>query len=63
MYLTQDYKDIVELFNKHHVRYLIAGALFCLSIDDLIKNKMASNRPKDALDLQQLKEIVRLSKS
>jgi hypothetical protein len=26
MYLTQDYKDIIELFNKHNVKYLIAGA-------------------------------------
>jgi len=153
MYLTQDYKDIVELFNKHRVKYLIAGAFamskvgysrstydidlwvekrhenalnifnaleefglpfslspndflepnsviqigivpnridiltdidgvvfeeawankkevsfgditsYSLNIDDLIKNKMASNRPKDKLDLEQLKEIVRLSKS
>lgn len=153
MYLTQDYKDIVTLFNKHTVKYLIAGAFamskvgysrstydidlwvektdenarnifnaleefglpfsvnpndflepnsviqigvvpnridiltdidgvafedawahrkdvnfgdipsFSLNIDDLIKNKTASNRPKDKLDLEQLKEIVRLSKS
>lgn len=26
MYLTQDYQDIIELFNKYGVRYLIAGA-------------------------------------
>jgi hypothetical protein len=26
MYLTQDYKDIIELFNKHEVKFLIAGA-------------------------------------
>jgi len=26
MYLTQDYIDIITLFNKHNVRYLIAGA-------------------------------------
>ena len=26
MYLTQDYQDIMELFNKHNVRFLIAGA-------------------------------------
>ncbi len=26
MYLTQDYKDILILFNKHNVKYLIAGA-------------------------------------
>ena len=26
MYLTQDYKDIIILFNKYNVRYLIAGA-------------------------------------
>ncbi|HFU76959.1 MAG TPA: hypothetical protein ENK68_00455 [Epsilonproteobacteria bacterium] len=26
MYLTQDYQDIIELFNKHNVRFLIAGA-------------------------------------
>ncbi len=26
MYLTSDYRDIIELFNEHHVRYLVAGA-------------------------------------
>jgi hypothetical protein len=26
MYLTQDYQDIIELFNQNGVRYLIAGA-------------------------------------
>ena len=26
MYLTQDYQDIIFLFNKHQVKYLIAGA-------------------------------------
>ena len=26
MYLTQDYIDIIELFNRYKVRYLIAGA-------------------------------------
>ncbi len=26
MYLTQDYQDIIGLFNKHEVKYLIAGA-------------------------------------
>jgi hypothetical protein len=26
MYLTQDYQDIVALFNMNHVRYLLAGA-------------------------------------
>ena len=152
MYLTQDYKDIIELFNKHEVKYLIAGAYamskvgysrstydidlwiektqenairifnaldefgvpfhidpddflaphsvlqigiepnridiltdidgltftdawnnkqsaefdglqaYTLEINDLIKNKEASNRPKDRLDLVQLKELARLKK-
>lgn len=26
MYLTQDYQDIIELFNQNDVRYLVAGA-------------------------------------
>ena len=150
MYLTQDYQDIIELFNKHNVRYLIAGAYamskvgysrstydidlwidktkenainifnaldefgvpfkiepddflapnsvlqigiepnridiltdvdglifedawnnklvvefdniraFSLEINDIIKNKEASNRPKDRLDLVQLKELAQL---
>ncbi len=149
MYLTQDYQDIIELFNKHKVRYLIAGAYamakvgysrstydidlwiektaenaqniykaldefgvpfviepdnflepnsvlqigiepnridiltdidgltfaeawknrqlanfdsieaFTLAIQDLIKNKKASNRPKDRLDLVQLQELAK----
>ncbi len=151
MYLTQDYQDIIELFNKHNVKYLIAGAYamskvgysrstydidlwidktkknainifnaldefgvpfkiepddflapnsvlqigiepnridiltdvdglifedawnnklvvefdnikaFSLEINDIIKNKEASNRPKDRLDLVQLKELSQLS--
>ena len=150
MYLTQDYKDIIELFNKHKVKYLIAGAYamskvgysrstydidlwiektdknaksifdalaefgvpfsiepddflasnsvlqigsepnridiltdidgltfseawenkqiaefgelsaFTLEIHDIIKNKEASNRPKDKLDLVQLKELIKI---
>jgi len=149
MYLTQDYQDIIELFNKHNVRFLIAGAYamskvgysrstydidlwvnktkenainiynalaefgvpfeiepnnflepnsvlqigiepnridiltdidgltfddawfnkqvatfdtieaYTLEINDLIKNKKASNRPKDKLDLVQLKELAK----
>ncbi len=150
MYLTQDYKDIIELFNKHNVEFLIAGAYamskvgysrstydidlwikkteqnainifnaldefgvpfkidpndflapnsvlqigiepnridiltdidglsfdeawqnkqlvtfdeinaYSLEIHDIIKNKTASNRPKDQLDLIQLKELAKL---
>ncbi|WP_353661716.1 hypothetical protein [Hydrogenimonas sp. SS33] len=26
MYLTPDYRDLIELFNEHRVRYLLAGA-------------------------------------
>lgn len=26
MYLTDDYKDIIEIFNEYHVKYLISGA-------------------------------------
>ncbi|MBD3843895.1 MAG: hypothetical protein IE909_18865 [Campylobacterales bacterium] len=149
MYLTQDYQDIIELFNKHNVRFLIAGAYamskvgysrstydidlwvdktkknainiynalaefgvpfeiepdnflepnsvlqigiepnridiltdidgltfdaawsnkqvatfdtieaYTLEINDLIKNKKASNRPKDKLDLVQLEELAK----
>ncbi|MEA3522514.1 MAG: DUF6036 family nucleotidyltransferase [Campylobacterota bacterium] len=150
MYLTQDYKDIIELFDKHDVKFLIAGAYamskvgysrstydidlwiekteqnainifhaltefgvpfkidpndflapnsvlqigiepnridiltdidgltfaeawknrqrvafdelraYSLEIHDIIKNKTASNRPKDKLDLVQLKELAKL---
>ena len=149
MYLTQDYKDIITLFNKHDVKFLIAGAYamskvgysrstydidlwiektkenainifhaldefgvpfsidpddflapnsvlqigiepnridiltdidgltfeeawknrqlvkfdeikaYSLEIHDIIKNKTASNRPKDKLDLVQLKELAK----
>lgn len=150
MYLTQDYKDIISLFNKHNVKFMIAGAYamskvgysrstydidlwiekteqnainiyhaldefgvpfkidpddflapnsvlqigiepnridiltdidgltfaqawknkqlvqfdeisaYSLEIHDIIKNKTASNRPKDKLDLVQLKELAKL---
>jgi len=149
VYLTQDYQDIIELFNKHNVKFLIAGAYamskvgysrstydidlwvdktkenainiynalvdfgvpfeiepddflepnsvlqigikpnridiltdidgltfkeawenkqiatfhaietFTLEINDFIKNKKASNRPKDKLDLVQLQELAK----
>ncbi len=151
MYLSDDYRDIVQLFNEYKVRYLIAGAyamstfgysrstydidlwidksldnvekilkalsefglpfelqvddlikdnnviqIGCaplridiltnidgvefeeayqnmqikklgdteatvLNIDDIIKNKIATNRPKDRLDVEQLKSIKELS--
>ncbi len=150
MYLSEDYQDIITLFNKHKVRYLIAGAYamakvgyarstydidlwiektkenaikvykaleefgvpfglepddflapnsviqigiaphridiltdidgvsfqeawenrqkvhfddietYSLEINDLIKNKSASNRPKDKLDLEQLRALAKL---
>jgi len=153
MYLTPDYRDLLELFNKHDVKYLIAGAYamakvgyarstydidiwiektpsnalvvvraleefgvpyrlepddfmepqcvvqigvapnridiltdidgvtfeeawkkrqratfdnleaWTLHIDDLIRNKAASNRPKDRLDLAQLQELAGLDSS
>jgi len=152
MYLTQDYQDIITLFNKHSVKFLIAGAYamskvgysrstydidlwiektkenainifhaldefgvpfsidpddflapnsvlqigiepnridiltdidgltfqeawrnrqlvkfddietYSLEIHDIIKNKTASNRPKDKLDLVQLKELAEKQK-
>ncbi len=152
MYLTKDYQDIIEIFNKHKVKFLIAGAYamskvgysrstydidlwidktqqnainifhaldefgvpfkinpddflvpnsvlqigiepnridiltdidgltfkeawenrqliafdkleaYSLEINDLIKNKTASNRPKDKLDLVQLKELAKILK-
>ena len=151
MYLTQDYKDIIVLFNKHNVKFLIAGAYamakvgysrstydidlwveknkenainivnaleefgvpykiepddflvknsvlqigiepnridiltdidgvdfkdawqnkqevifddlkaYSLEINDLIKNKSATNRAKDKLDLEQLKQLAKLN--
>ena len=153
MYLTQDYQDIIFLFNKHKVKYLIAGAYamskvgysrstydidlwiekttqnainifhaldefgvpfeinpddflapdsvlqigiepnridiltdvdgltfedawqnrqlvkfdtleaYSLEIGDIIKNKTASNRPKDKLDLVQLEALAKLQKA
>ncbi len=35
---------------------------YSLEINDLIKNKTASNRPKDKLDLVQLKELAKILK-
>ncbi len=26
MYFTQDYKELLEIFNEHEVKYLVAGA-------------------------------------
>jgi hypothetical protein len=152
LYLTEDYQDIIEIFNKHKVKFLIAGAYamskvgysrstydidlwidktkqnainifyaldefgvsfkidpddflapnsvlqigvepnridiltdidgltfkeawenrqlvtfdnleaYTLEINDLIKNKAATNRPKDKLDLVQLKELAKILK-
>lgn len=26
MYFTEDYKELLEIFNEHEVKYLVAGA-------------------------------------
>jgi len=48
MDLPNDFKELLEWFNKHKVEYLF------ISRDDFIANKRASGRLKDAADIEAL---------
>ncbi len=49
MDLPNDFKELLALFNKHKVEYLIV-----ISREDFIANKRATGRVKDAADIEAL---------
>lgn len=61
MEIPNDFKELLKLFNKHKVEYLIVGRygrtpVHFISRDDFIANKKATGRRKDAADLEALGE-------
>lgn len=62
--LNQDYKEMLQILQNQDVDFILVGAkqvkiedisLNILSIEDLIKNKEATGRPKDIEDANRLK--------
>ena len=51
MYFTEDYKELLEIFNEHEVKYLVAGA-FAMS-------KFGYSRATYDIDLWVDKTVVR----
>jgi len=51
MEIHNDFKELLELFNKHKVEYLVF-----ISREDFVANKRATGRKKDAADLEALGE-------
>lgn len=49
MDIPNDFRELLELFNKHKVEYLIVGGR-----EDFIANKRATGRTKDAADIEAL---------
>ncbi|MBG6111231.1 hypothetical protein IWX84_002115 [Flavobacterium sp. CG_9.10] len=68
----ENINSFVALSNKHKVRMLMVDSEVSqvnnnsflrwnvLSLEDLITSKIKANRPKDLLDIQQLREINKL---
>ena len=68
MILNEDYRDILFALNAEQVDFIAAANnavvrqidgidLKVLSIDDLIVNKLATGRPKDRIDADELKKL------
>jgi len=47
MDLPNDFKELLELFNRHKVEYIIA-----IGREDFITNKRATGRTRDAVDIE-----------
>ena len=67
MEINSDFSDLLSLLGRHRVRYLIVGGwavvyhaeprgvgVNLIGKRDLIRNKRASGRPQDLLDLETL---------
>jgi 2-hydroxy-3-keto-5-methylthiopentenyl-1-phosphate phosphatase len=68
MQLDPDFREFVASFNEHEVRYLVVGGyalaahglpratgdLDVISRDDLVRNKIAADRPQDRADVHRL---------
>jgi hypothetical protein len=63
MLTSPDFKELLRIFEKHSVRYLIVGGYAVMKYseprftNDLIRAKEASARPQDKRDLEKLKKI------
>ncbi len=63
MEVQPDFRDLLELFNKHQVEFMLVGgyALAFHSVsyigrDQFVSNKKATGRQKDLADLEALGE-------
>jgi len=59
MDIPNDFKELLELFTKHNVEYVIVGGygntpVQFISREDFIANKRATGRLKDAADIEAL---------
>jgi hypothetical protein len=67
--ITKDFKDLLRAFNANAVRYLIGSiddevTASVISREDLIRNKLASAREQDLLDVKVLRkaeQVIRRS--
>lgn len=57
--LNQDFREFIALLEKHAIEYLIVGgmSLRFIGIAELLKNKQASARDKDLIDVHALKKL------
>ena len=53
--------EFKEAYQNKEIKILGDTEATVLNIDDIIKNKISTNRPKDKLDVEQLKSIKELS--
>ena len=54
MKVEKDYEELLELFNKHDVRYCIIG------LTEFIQSKKNADRLQDRADLEILEKVLNL---
>lgn len=57
--MNSDFRELLQCFAKHRVRYLVVGgyAVIHYAQPDLRAAKVHANRPQDLVDLEELDRI------
>ena len=69
--MNPSFREILELLNKHQVEYVVIGGVAAVlhgapvttfNLDELVRQKRATNRAKDRAIIEVLEEVLRRQK-
>jgi hypothetical protein len=62
MLTNPDFKELLKIFEKRKIRYLVVGGYAVMKYSEprFTKDKEASGRPQDKIDIKKLKEAEQL---